>query len=241
MSRHANPTVIGGFVVGAIALVVAGILAFSSGQFFTEKRVFVLYFQDSVSGLGEGSPVEFRGVKIGRVIDINVIFDKDNLSFTIPVYIEIEPGRIDQIGRIYEPLVLNELLVKRGLRAQLKLKSFLTGQLIVELDFYPETPIELVAGDPRYQELPTIPSSIIQFTKTLQKLDLDKLAQSAKDTLTQANKTLTALERILTEESLIVRYNLINTLEEMSGAARSVRDLTDYLERNPNAVIFGKD
>ena len=37
-----------------------------------------------------------------------------------------------------------------------------------------------------------------------------------------------------------VLYQLTRTLQEVSGAARSVRLLTGYLERNPSAVLFGR-
>ena len=46
------------------------------------------------------------------------------------------------------------------MRARLKTGSFLTGQLLVELDFYPDTEIRLIGADDRYPEVPTLPSSL---------------------------------------------------------------------------------
>ena len=94
MSKQANTKLIGGFVVGAIVLTVAGILLFGSGKFFSHQRKFVLFFEDSVKGLNIGSAVDFRGVNIGKVKDIKVVVAKDDFSLLIPVFIEIDPDRI---------------------------------------------------------------------------------------------------------------------------------------------------
>jgi paraquat-inducible protein B len=59
MSKQANKTLIGAFVVGAIVLAVAGILVFGSGDFFSVRPMFVMYFEGSVSGLNVGAPVTF--------------------------------------------------------------------------------------------------------------------------------------------------------------------------------------
>ena len=79
MSKQANKTLIGGFVVGAIVLVTAGILIFGSGNFFSERPVFVMFFEGSVSGLNVGAPVTFRGVKIGTVKEISLFFDRKDM------------------------------------------------------------------------------------------------------------------------------------------------------------------
>ena len=92
MSKPVNKTVIGIFVVVAIALVVAAILILGSGKFFKHNPTFVMYFQGSVKGLSVGSPVVFRGVKVGTVTDIKMLFNPKDLSVMIPVYVELEEG-----------------------------------------------------------------------------------------------------------------------------------------------------
>ena len=74
MSR-ANPTVIGAFVIGALALVVTGLLLFGHARWFAERNTYIAYFPGSVKGLRVGAPVDFRGVAIGEVTDIRVVFD----------------------------------------------------------------------------------------------------------------------------------------------------------------------
>ena len=67
MSKQASKALIGGFVLGAVILVAAATVIFGSGRFFSEKQVFVLYFDGAVNGLNVGAPVKFRGVTIGQV------------------------------------------------------------------------------------------------------------------------------------------------------------------------------
>ena len=76
MSKQANTKLIGGFVIGAVVLLIAGILLFGSGKLFSHQKKFVLFFEDSVKGLNIGSPVDFRGVNIGTVTDIKIVLNK---------------------------------------------------------------------------------------------------------------------------------------------------------------------
>src|SRR6516164_2529676 len=91
MAKKASPKLIGGFVIGAIALVVAGILAFGGGAYFAQTRAAVLYFQGSLSGLQVGAPVTFRGVRVGSVTKIVIHYDVLAQKLAIPVFIEINP------------------------------------------------------------------------------------------------------------------------------------------------------
>ena len=170
--NKANPALIGGFVVGAAALVVVGILIFSSGQILQEKLTYVLYFGTSVEGLQRGAPVNFRGVKVGTVSELVVEVDINNAehSARTPVYIQLAVDGIREVGgqkqsALAAPAVM-ELLVKRGLRASLKSQSFVTGLLAVEFDFYPGTPVKLAGFPNDIPELPTIQSGFDAITAT---------------------------------------------------------------------------
>ena len=78
MSQRASPTLIGSFVVGAIVLLLVGIFLLGSGELFKKRYRFVCYFEDSVNGLREGSPVKFKGVEIGSVDQIRLPLGPDN-------------------------------------------------------------------------------------------------------------------------------------------------------------------
>ena len=87
MSKPVNKTMIGLFVVGAIALVVVAIGVLGSGKLFKESIPYVMVFEGSVKGLNVGSPVVFRGVKIGSVSDIRMRFNYATKAMTILVYV----------------------------------------------------------------------------------------------------------------------------------------------------------
>ena len=72
MTSPVNKSLIGAFVVGALALAVVGILALGSGSLFRESNRYVLYFSGSVKGLGLGAPVQLKGVTIGKVTAIHL-------------------------------------------------------------------------------------------------------------------------------------------------------------------------
>jgi paraquat-inducible protein B len=171
MSKQASPTLIGAFVVGAIALVVVGLLVFGGGRFFADRLTWVTYFPGSVKGLRVGAPVNFRGVRIGEVTRIQVLYDETDGSMLIPVIMEVVRGQITVIGQVDgrgEETDIEDL-IERGLRAQLQTDSLVTGLLSVDLDFYPDTPVERVAsaqfGD--YLEVPAVPSRMEELEQSL--------------------------------------------------------------------------
>lgn len=136
---------------------------------YTEKVPYLMYFDGSVRGLAAGAPVEFRGLKVGTVEDVSLVFDPDPVTVRVPVIARLEPQRIAVMGEV-EPMApydVMDKLVGRGLRAQLKPGNLLTGQLVVALDFYPDgPPAELKRGG-RYPELPTVPSDLETITRSL--------------------------------------------------------------------------
>src|SRR5258705_4078868 len=127
MSTKANPKVIGGFVVGAIALAIGGLIVFGGGQFFKKAVPMVAFFQGSVGGLAVGAPVTFDGVKIGQVTKVEPVYDAAKQDVMIPVYVELDTP-IKTVGP-QSGTVLADLdeLIKDGLRAQLVSESMITG------------------------------------------------------------------------------------------------------------------
>jgi len=270
MSKPVSKTMIGVFVVGAVVLVVLALLVFGSGKFFSKKSIYVLFFDDSVKGLNVGAPVLLKGVKVGQVKNIKLLADPEDLTFFIAVYIEIDKETFTLIEHEEHSMILEKMshyaylrpLIARGLKAQLQTQSFVTGQLIINIDFYPEKPVRLVGIEEEYQEIPTIPGSMEQLTKTLQNLDFEKLynkimdvvsgidkivnAPGAKDSLPalrdalrQAQQTFDSVEATI-QKNQKLGYDMDSTLKELNSAVRSLRALADYLERHPEALIKGK-
>jgi paraquat-inducible protein B len=148
-----------------------------------------------VGGLNEGSPVVFRGVKIGSVKDIVLRADSEKLTFTIPVYIEIEPAKFTVTGP--HPKKLGENLkafIDKGLRATLEMQSIVTGQMQVGLDFYPDKPAKFVAMDPTTPEVPTIPTPMQELAKKIQNLPIDQIFEKLRSTLDSIDKVASSPE-----------------------------------------------
>ncbi len=195
MNKKISPTLIGAFVVGALALLVIAVIAFGSGQLFRKTQDFVLYFGGSVNGLRIGGPVKIKGVEIGSVKDIRLETELGSQIHKIPVIIEIDLKKVIRRGvtreEAMDPNTIREF-IKEGLRGQLQTESLVTGVLYVGLDWFPETPLRLVqppGGHFQYEEIPTIPTeleqaqdALVRVVKKLDEIDFKALAGSLTKT-----------------------------------------------------------
>lgn len=179
MSKKANPTVIGTFVIMAICLALVAIITLGNIKFNDKAFHCVLYFPGSLHGLDQGAPVTFRGVQIGKVKGIRLSFDNKLNDYTIPVYIEITEDHEDNVPSwdVTASRQTARLLIEKGLRAKLKMRSIVTGKLYIDLAFYPQSPIHLQnkPADSTYLEIPTLPSGLEQITQTIADLPLTEL------------------------------------------------------------------
>lgn len=179
MSRKANPTVIGAFVVGAILIAVAAVLILTSGTLFQKKLDFVMHFEGSVKGLSVGAPVRYRGVEIGTVKSIKIVLTPEQ-NAKIPVAVEIDPAAFTLVGykrhRTLEEFraAILESCRKEGLRGQLQMQSLLTGQLFIQMDYFPGTPERLVEGSD-VPEIPTVATTLHEFATILQDFPIKKV------------------------------------------------------------------
>jgi paraquat-inducible protein B len=260
---------------------------------YSKKVNYLLYFDGSVHGLEIGAPVMVRGIRIGKVLDIRLDFDVDNRNFQIPVLIELEPERIDEVQDIQnlEKEDMMAELVANGLRGQLKSTSLLTGKLYVDLDFHPTAlparlgqrgdltvlptvrapldaltnkisalmgkfealPLEEMGNDLRdaikgakgflnsaglANALTEMDGALKQFRLTASKMDeqtLPKLGEAVE----QVRATFKSAQGVIAPDTALY-HDIKRTLTELSAAARSIRDMADYLERHPEALIKGK-
>jgi paraquat-inducible protein B len=226
MGKRANPAVIGAFIVGAVALIVIALLVFGRGHFFTETQQFVLYFDGSVKGLNVGAPVDFQGVRVGSVTNVTVQFLPQEQEFRTPVYIEVIPGTIRAMGRRKDEEARKEFLqalVKQGLRARLESQSLVTGQLFVQLGFFPDTPIRLVGADPDVPELPTIPTTLQQAQAAAQSI-LEKIQELPLDQLfAHFMQTLQGVDRLVNSPEVPEFMRSVNAA--MADILRLVRQV----------------
>ena len=137
MKTKISPAVVGMFVLGALLLIVAALLSFGGVNFFSKPQRFQVYFNESIHGLDLGSAVKLRGVRVGRVADLNIRYNAATNKSVVAVVCEFSRNMIiDDQGR---PIDLSEraalqAMVDHGLRAQLGVVGLATGLLFVELD-----------------------------------------------------------------------------------------------------------
>ncbi|WP_462320246.1 MlaD family protein [Halochromatium sp.] len=235
MSREANPTIIGGFVLGAVGLIVIGILVFSSGAWLRERIYLVTYFPGSVQGLSVGAEVQFQGVPIGQVVEIGLDYIAERDSFRIPVRYEVWPRTIHVLGDLEgtEPSELVQRLVdERGLRAQLESVSFVTGQYLVTLSLNPDLPKRDVKRDPDGDiRVPAIAATRDRVQEMLENLHLDELLDSATKTLKAVNSLLEAKET----------HSALNNLDQALAGIASLTEKIDQeikpLSARANATL----
>ena len=232
MSKKVNKTVIGVFVVGALVLLMIAIVVFGSGELFKKTNKFVLYFDGSVKGLAIGAPVMFRGVSIGTVKDISLIYDAKAGTITLPVIVEIEQDRIKGAPSFGE-LDGARKMIALGLRGNLEVQSFLTGQLMISFDFYKDKPAKLRGIANQYPELPTLPTSP-DISEIMNEIPIKEISKNLEAATKGINKLVNSSE---IPRSL---YDLQNTLQETTKAMHSVSLLAEYLELHPESLLKGK-
>ena len=121
---------------------------------------------------------------------------------------------------------------------ELQLKS-----ILAKLD---KMPVEEIGKDLR-KTMETLDETLQSANRTLTRVDAEILPE-AKKTLEDLRRAATAAERVLssTDTTLLgpdapAQQELRDALQEFTRAARSIRDLADYLERNPEALLRGKN
>ncbi len=209
---------------------------------YSKRIKFIIYFNSSVRGLSRGAPVEFKGIKVGSVVDIRLEFDEQQTSFRVPVLIEIEPQRIikrgnSEFGTSYETL---NKLVQQGLRARLQTGSLITNQLFIDLDMHPDSPAIVSGEETPYPELPTIASadfgaitaSAESLLSKLNQIDIQSIVGTVMETIKSADETLK------TANELISTPGLSTAIQDMQGSMSSLKNILQNVdEANIDEVI----
>jgi len=325
MSQKANPTLIGAFVLGAVAIAIGAIVFFGSSNLFAKKENFVTYFNQSVNGLGVGSNVKYKGVTIGKVTKVQLRFQGQGEPPLVKVMYEINTDNLlNKYGLSVDlgDQATRQRAIENGFRAKLDFESIISGQLFLSLDFYKDAEVavlhpeandgmleippqpsdidailanltkaignigsvdfaglaknlqaalnsvqngidamhlgrlgdsldkatnsisNLANGEQIKSALASVHQSFDQLTATLKSLDpaignLKPTIDQAKGALTNLQKSTAELEQLLKPDSSL-RYQLDNSLSQISAAAASIQQLSDFIDRHPNSLIFGR-
>jgi len=227
MARKASPTLIGAFVVAGLALLAAAIVFVAGNDLFKRKERAVMYFRGSIYGLQVGAPVVFRGVRVGSVASIEVVHDRANDRFVIPVIAELERDSVRGMDKSPGDAPTLETLVQRGLRAQLQMQSLLTGLLYVDIDIAPpgelsRSPPPAANGYPvvasNAVEIPTTDTAVQALKSQLEGLDFRRLLDDVSAIAGSARAIVSGPE-------------LRTALNDLQAITGSVARLTARLER----------
>ena len=271
VQKQANPKLIGSFILAAFFIFIAVFFMINKNRFFSHSIKYVLYFQGSIKGLNVVSPVVLNGVPIGRVIGISLITNMQTMELQTPVYIETNQNSFivtNTHGRSKEDIQeFTDKLIAKGLRAKLESQSLLTGQMMVAMGFYPDTPVVLQKKQSKIHEIPTLPSTSLEVLKKFQKLPLQetfanlnrvltetmRLVQTVNSDSPKVMKNIVEISSNLADvsekaEKALNSFNedsrtmmdLNKMLRDFSSAAQSLRNWADYLERHPEALLRGK-
>ena len=247
------------FVVIGFACLIVVIFNYVGQKFTTDdKDLVVMYFEESIQGLSVGSSVVLQGVEIGQVNRIKLIANVQQGTFQTPVYVLFDKKKIMPIGKVNDSEAKKaevlDRLVEKGLKARLVGANLLTGQLMIELIMDPDQK-PVMRGTGRFREIPTVLSAYAKFSEDLKDIPLRETLTRMGDVLLDLDDKLPTIlnnvanitgkfNNMLNKKSGEVSKTLTNanaTMEEISKASRSIKNLTDYLERHPEAILKGKE
>jgi paraquat-inducible protein B len=226
VSKTANPTTIGLFVVIGLALAVAGIVMFGSGKWFRQTEQFIIYFDGSVRGLNPGSAVLVQGVKVGTVKEVLIHFNQHDGDVFKPVIIDIDQellnSKTDTRFLLSDETLLEEL-VEKGLRARLQAESLVTGLLYVDLSVLPDPPPATYHQAKQiYQEIPSAPNEIQMLIDNLAQMDIKSLSEKLDAVLVTLDESLGQLQMLEISHGLT---NLLASLNKVVGSSQLTNSL----------------
>ena len=269
MSKPVNPYTIGVFLVGSLALLIAGILIFGGGQLLKKKNEYVIYFDSALNGLNVGAPVTLQGVQVGTVTEISLELDQKATRIIKPVVIQIDSEMVPntQVPGFNADSTLSEhqqnakRLIDAGLKAQLKPENLLTGILYVEFNFHRDDPLKLTGRNYKnLAELPSVQTTEDQIRNTadellnkFRKLPIDEIVNDLSSTLKAVRELTTsddikqsriALNKTLGEtEKLVVTLNhkMTPLLNNMNSTMTDTRTMVQQFTHDMKPILISTD
>jgi paraquat-inducible protein B len=211
-------TVVGAFVLGGLGLAIAAIVLFGKFNIFHPTIRAAIVFEDSIAGLSVGAPVTFRGVPVGAVESIALQFDPKSNTAYIPVSIRLEPGRALVTSTNGGASAELANFISLGLRAELNVQSFVTGQSAIDLDFDPASAPVLHPNVTSLPEIPARQSPLQRAREQLSQLPLREMAENTTATMQSLRKLAEKLDEDLPP--------LVESLKTASDKSAQVMDVS---------------
>ena len=158
MSAPTNQWKLGAFVVGSVVIGLAAILAISEQMLRKATVSYKSYFDEAVTGLETGSPVAYRGVKIGNVSAIDVAPDRRHVEITYTLGVAV----LNRLGLAGDTVGKEtQITMPPELRVQLA-STGLTGTKYLQIDFFDTggTPPEVLPFPVPENYIPATPSTM---------------------------------------------------------------------------------
>jgi len=224
------------------------------------ERRFVLYFNESVRGLSVGAPVTLYGLRVGEVAEVGLSLEPQRLIFRPRVLITFFPDRlvglmsqraqattgkaITEIPEKDRLRTLRRIVEERGLRAQLKTGNYLTGELYVAFEYFPDAPKPKLDWNQEPLELPVVPGGLAnleaKLNSILGKIDnmpLNAIASDVKNAIATLNQTLKDADVLVGRVDAQWVPEGTKTLQELRKAISTA----DRTLNNADAAFLSKD
>lgn len=221
MKRKCNPFLIGLFTLSAILICAASVFVIIKDKVTQERTSFILFFNHSLNGLDIGSPVKFKGIAIGTVDKVSVVFNEEAQQAYTQVKIDIN----DEV--FYRPLLHQKQQSKKefykkqilgGLAAKLSTESLITGKLFIELDYFPAIKIRVYKENTTsLTQIPSIPSDIQNFKDRFESI----LTSLSNINFHDMSNVLTSILRQI--DTQLNHSNLSELINNISAAADAFR------------------
>jgi paraquat-inducible protein B len=194
----------------------------AASSHFKERIPFLIHVHGSVSGLSVGAPVELYGIQVGVVTGVKLHVDPTGSGVEVQVHIDIEPERLPRSGP--QPTAAQVIagvgrLVDHGMRAQIRSANFLTGQLLVALDFFPDSDPAKLTTENGENVLPNQPAdlqniqhNLSNISRKLDRIPFDAIGENLNRVLEGADK-------------MVNSPDLANALHDMATTLHSASDL----------------
>jgi len=213
----------------------------------SSRYEYVTYFDGSVRGLSRGAPVEFKGVQIGRVTDVKLMYDEVSQSVRVPVHIEFQPERLIGVQGVDSEDINNN--ITRNLQAKLQTGNLLTGQLFVSLEKVEgiAAPLQKDAGG--VTVLPSVKSDLDQVTEGVQTALVKINALPLEELIANASATVAQAQQLLTDVNALGLAGRIDgtigsadgAIQEYAKLATGVRSDINRLTRQMKTLVATAD
>ncbi len=210
--------------------------AVSDGS-FRKSYYYALRFKDSVRGLAEGAPVEFKGIRFGEVAKIEFGLE-DSGETNILVLIALQPKRLKMSSNITKDQLDDRLrlMVSEGLKARLKTGSLLTGGLFVDLA-YTGVPGGTLVKTEHFYEIPTVAGEYAQLSRQaadlvhkMNQVPFERIGKDLAGSLRKLNQTLAAIQDAqITDKLDATLVNVQSASVQLESVVTAARDSLEQL------------